>query len=357
MKTVPRFTSARTAWCTTVDNVSFKPPVVVLTLKFVDLMGVSEEAAWEYGEAVRVMAASKKFRNINFVRLWDLLENPHRRFDQVNRENSKSYYLEHATSIRQKLFHRFGDAQFNASAAVTTSEDWAKTHATYLNVLARKAIDGRESIATQMMQRGKAYGSALTANFPDYVRLSIHDSGGQGKLSLALIPNPQEKGSIGLMPWRSVIAVDHDGSYRAVYPDQVLDTHEIIYKYGRPYFFRFKSDLYDWGNNLQIDVEHLYPCGIIVRPAKGSPSTRLIPLQKVRQLSNQFSPIIIRGFSDSLDKDKTKGLAYKTPMENDEQSLHLTQKITYDSRTCLRLAWEKGDLLVDNNDDVFKIQT
>lgn len=348
MKMVPRFLSARTAWCTTVNEAPFKPLVALLTLKFVDLMGISDEAAWEYGEAVRAIATSKKLRNIKFVRLWDLLQNPSSRFEQVGLKKSKSYYLEHGTSIRQELFHRFGDAKFNATAAVKTSEDWAKTLVTYVNVLARKAIEDPESIATQMIQRGKAYGAALRANFPDYVRLSIHDSDGQGKLSLALIPHPREKGSVGLMPWRSVVAVDPDGSYRAVYPAQVRDTHEVIYKYGRPYFFRVKSSLFDWGNDLHIDFEHLYPCGIIVCPVKGSPSTRLIPMQKIRELSNQFSPIVIRGFSDTLDKD--------TWAEKEKQSLRLTKKGTYDSRTCLRFAWEKGDLLVNNNDNVSMLQ-
>ncbi|KAI1109245.1 Pyoverdine/dityrosine biosynthesis protein-domain-containing protein [Nemania sp. NC0429] len=270
-------------------------------LVYNDLMGVSDDDAWEYGEAVRAMAASKNFRNIKFVRLWDLLQNPGCGSDQANLKKSKSYYHEHAASIRQELFHRFGDAQFKAGDAVKSSEDWAKTHVTYVNVLARKSIEGTESIAREMIERGKAYGSALRTNFPDYIRLSIHDSTGHGKLSLALIPNPEEKGSIGLMPWRSVIAVDPDGSYRAVYPDQVRDTHQAIYKYGRPYFFRAKSDLFNWDNDLQIDIEHLYPCGIIIRPVKDSPSTGMIPMQKVRELSNQFSPIIIRGFSDTLD--------------------------------------------------------
>ncbi|KAI0855118.1 Pyoverdine/dityrosine biosynthesis protein-domain-containing protein [Xylaria cubensis] len=271
-------------------------------LVYNDLMGVSEEAVWEYGEALRAMAAGNELRNIKFIRLWDLLEHPGRCFDQDNKKLAKAYYLEHATCIRRELLYRYGDAEFDANAAIRTDKDWATTHDVYTGVLVRKDTESPESLATQMIPRGKAYGAALRANLPDYVRLSIHDSAGKGKFSLALIP--QEKGSVGLMPWRSSIAVDGDGSYRAVYPDQVRETHELIYKGEQPYFFRVKSDLFDWSSSgLQVDFEHLYPCGIIVRPVSRSPSMRLIPMDKVRHLSNNFSPVVLRGFSETLDED------------------------------------------------------
>ncbi|KAI1299711.1 Pyoverdine/dityrosine biosynthesis protein-domain-containing protein [Xylaria venustula] len=269
-----------------------------------DLMGVSEEAAWEYGEALRDMAASMGNVNIKFIRLWDLLELPARRFYEENREKAKVYYLEHATHIRQELIHRYSDEQFNASVAVTTDKDWATTHAAYVGVLAKKAASSPESIATQMIQRGKAYGRALSANLIDYLRLSIHDSTGKDKISLALIPNPHEKGSVGLMPWRSTVAVDSDGSYRTIYPDQVRDTHELVYKNGQPYSYRERSELFNWSDSgLEVFFDHLYPCGVVIRPVHGSPSIRQIPMQKVRGLSNNFSPIILRGFNEALDED------------------------------------------------------
>ncbi|KAI0546584.1 Pyoverdine/dityrosine biosynthesis protein-domain-containing protein [Xylaria curta] len=266
------------------------------------LMGVSEEAVWEYGEALRAMAARNELRSIKFIRLWDLLEHPGLGFDRNNQKQAKTYYIEHATCIRRELMYRYGDAEFDANAAIKTDKDWATTHNVYTGVLTRKDTENPESLATQMIPRGEAYGAALRANLPDCVRLSIHDSAGKGKFSLALIP--REKGSVGLMPWRSVIAVDADGSYRAVYPDQVQETHELIYKDEQPYFFRVKSDLFDWSSSgLQVDFEHLYPCGIIVRPVNRSPSMRLIPMNKVRHLSNNFSPVVLRGFSETLDED------------------------------------------------------
>ncbi|KAI0115741.1 Pyoverdine/dityrosine biosynthesis protein-domain-containing protein [Nemania sp. FL0031] len=274
-------------------------------LVYNDLMGVSEQRVWEYGEALRAMAARKELRNIKFIRLWDVLgHNPEHQLQQETLAKGKSYYLEHASNIRQELLRTYSDTQFDASAAVKADKDWAATHAAYVGVLAKKAIKCPNSTAEQMIARGKAYGTALRTKFPNHIRLSIHDSVGKGKLSLALIPNPREKGVIGLMPWRSAIAVDGDGSYRAVYPDEVRDTHELIYKNEHPYYYRVKSDLFDWTDSgLQVDFEHLYPCGLIIRPVDCSPSMRLIPMQKVRHLSNNFSPVVLRGFSETKDEE------------------------------------------------------
>ncbi|KAJ8133279.1 hypothetical protein O1611_g341 [Lasiodiplodia mahajangana] len=273
-------------------------------LVYNDLIGVSEETAWGYGEALRAMATRKELHNIKFIRLWDLLDHdPRHQLHQESPTKDKAYYLEHAFSIRQELLSTYSDAQFDASAAVKADKDWAATHDAYVDVLAKKAVEYPNKTAEQMITRGKAYGTALGIKFPNHIRLSIHDSAGRGKLSLALIPSPQ-KGVIGLMPWRSAIAVDGDGSYRAVYPDQVQDTHDLVYKNGHPYYYRVKSDLFDWTDSgLRVDFEHLYPCGLIIRPIDCSPSMRLIPMQKVRHLSNNFSPVVLRGFSGTTDED------------------------------------------------------
>ncbi|KAI1353926.1 Pyoverdine/dityrosine biosynthesis protein-domain-containing protein [Xylaria sp. FL0043] len=275
-------------------------------LVYNDLLGVSEEIVWEYGEALRATAARKELHNIKFIRLWDVLDYTSKA--QINQEHlikDRVHYLEQAASIRQELLRSYSDEQFNASATVKVDEDYAATRAAYIGILSKKAtIRSPESTSEQMITRGKAYGTALRLKFPDYVRLSIHDSNGKGKLSLTLIPSPGEKGVIGLMPWRSAVAVDADGSYRAVYPEQVRDTHELVYNNGRPYFYRVKSALFEWTDSgLRVDFEHLYPCGLIIRPVDCSPSMRLIPMQKVRHLSNHFSPIVLRGFSETTNED------------------------------------------------------
>ncbi|KAI0163834.1 Pyoverdine/dityrosine biosynthesis protein-domain-containing protein [Xylariaceae sp. FL1272] len=274
-------------------------------LVYNDLMGVSEKNVWEYGEALRSMAAKKELDDIKFVRLWDVLGlEPDCRLDQENQEKAKAYYLEQAHLIRQELVNRHGNVTFDADRAAKFDENLAKTYSAYVDVLAKRTVDNPESSAKEMMPRGKAYAEALRAKFPEYIRLSIHDSTGTDKLSLALIPS--ERGSVGLMPWRSTIAIDADGSYRNVYPDEIRDTYELVYKNGQPYFYRVKSELFDWSKSgLQVEFEHLYPCGIIVRPVNvdQSPSMRLIPMQKVRHLSNNFAPIVLRGFAETTDEE------------------------------------------------------
>ncbi|KAI1361229.1 Pyoverdine/dityrosine biosynthesis protein-domain-containing protein [Xylaria arbuscula] len=424
-------------------------------LVYHDQMGVSAEAAWEFGEALRAMAVKIEARSIKFIRLWDLLDHPSRHLQEESQEKAKAYYLEHGACIRRELLYRFGDAEFDASVALATDKAWATTHAAYVGVLAKKAAEtpteSPDSIAKQMMVRGKAYARGLNAVLPDYLRLTIHDSAGKDKLSLAMVPPPHERASVGLMPWRSVVAVDSDGSYRTVFPDQIKDTHELIYQNGQPYFFRQKSELFKWNSSgIEVTFEHLYPTGVVVRPLSGSPSVRQVPMEKVRQLSNNFSPVILRGFSETLDEDvwvskgdelgksvtdsaspryqfsaylgtarkgidhslfcnsrlffrnlplpwsleklesvtftaadesspsnALKGLplvvrhpdtgapclrwgspGYKVHIENEEQSLKNTiERLTQDHRTSLRFAWEKGDLLVNDNVYTLHVRT
>ncbi|KAI0522108.1 Pyoverdine/dityrosine biosynthesis protein-domain-containing protein [Xylaria bambusicola] len=273
-------------------------------LVYHDLMGVSVDAAWEFGEALRAMATRIEAHSIKFIRLWDLLDHPSRHLHQESPEKAKAYYLEHGACIRRELLYRFSDVDFDATVALATDKAWATTHASYVGVLSKKATENPDNIAKQMMVRGKAYARGLNAVLPDYLRLSIHDSAGKDKLSLAMVPPPHERASVGLMPWRSVVAIDSDGSYRTVFPDQIKDTHELIYRNGQPYFFREKSELFDWSSSgIEVTFEPLYPCGTIIRPVEGSPSVRQIPMQKVRQLATNFSPVILRGFGETLDEE------------------------------------------------------
>jgi alpha-ketoglutarate-dependent taurine dioxygenase len=155
-----------------------------------------------------------------------------------------------------------------------------------------------------MMGRWKAFAAALEASRKDYVRLSIHDSGGKDKLSMALIPQKQ-RGALGATPWHSVVVAELDGSYRSVQRHTVdQEKYELVYKNGRPYFFRAKSELFDWSTDgCDVTFEHLYPTGLIIRPASGAPSMTTIPMKKVRALANTFSPIVMRGFSNTTEKE------------------------------------------------------
>ena len=50
------------------------------------------------------------------------------------------------------------------------------------------------------------------------------------------------------------------------------------------------------------------------------------------------------------DETKTKFSTCDVTIENDDNSLvQVVDRVTYDYRVCLRLGWEKGDLLVSDN--------
>jgi alpha-ketoglutarate-dependent taurine dioxygenase len=227
------------------------------------------------------------------------------------------------------MIYRFRDVDFEADMANKSSDDVRMTHSGYLKAVAKDLAHspllqdlGHEekelkiqSIAKSMMGRWKAYASALETIQDHYVRLSIHDSKGGGKLSMALVP--QDRGVIGYTPWHSTVAVELDGSYRIVHASEVRDTHELVYVNGRPYYYRAKSDLFDWkADGLDVTFEPQYPTGLFIRPANVSeagagPSLCNVPMQKVRQLSHTFSPVVLRGFRETTDEEIFVSKAYE----------------------------------------------
>lgn len=279
-----------------------------------------DETVWNYGEAIRAIAVTRELRHLKFIRLWDLLEHAG--------SWDKDYYLTHSSCIRRELMYRYGDREFEADMAAKSNEDIRMTLASYIKYLGKdlahhpkystldpEARDAEfQAIAKQMMCRWKAFAGAIEANRSDLVRLSIHDSAGKGKLSMSLIP--QGKGVLGYTPWHSCIAVELDGSYRTVHAADITDAYELIEKDGRPYCYRVKSELFDWrGSGMDVTFEHLYPCGLVVRPAvpegSSAPSIRTIPMRKVRSLANTFAPVVLRGFAETKDEELYLSMARK----------------------------------------------
>lgn len=284
-----------------------------------DILGVPDETVWDYGETLRQMAVEKGLHHVKFIRLFELLEHPW--FKSETPEAAKAYYLAHASCLRRELMFVFGDPSFDPDEAIKTDNDTCLTYRGYIKFLtkdlahqdstvnlSKRARQAQVSqIARQMIVRGKMFAAAIKANRKDYVRLSIHESAGERKLSVSLIP--QLRGSLGYTPWHASVAVGLDGSYRTVHAEDVRDTHDLVYRNGQPYYFREKSDIFNWAEDgVSVKFEHLYPSGLIIRPAdidnvNPTPSISALPMRKVRKLSNIMSPVILRGFTGTLEEE------------------------------------------------------
>ncbi|KAL4779067.1 Pyoverdine/dityrosine biosynthesis protein-domain-containing protein [Aspergillus varians] len=284
-------------------------------LVYNDLLGVPDEVVWDYGEALRQIAIGQNLHHLHFIRLADLLE--HDGSPRDDADSARKFYLAHAPCFRRELLQRFGDPTFCPRTAIASDTDVCSTYRGYIRFLSKdlaQRFEGQSKrskesaiapIARSMIARGQVFAAAIRSQRGEYVRLSIHPSKNSRKLSVPLIPSAGGPGtSIGHTPWHACIAVGVDGSYTAVHAEQVKESHELVYKGGRPYCFRERSELFDWGaDGLSVQFEHLYPCGLVVRPVveqgEEPPSLRRIPMRKLRQLSSGMSPIICRGFADT----------------------------------------------------------
>ncbi|EAT77922.2 hypothetical protein SNOG_14730 [Parastagonospora nodorum SN15] len=77
---------------------------------------------------------------------------------------------------------------------------------------------------------------------------------------------------------------------------------------GAPSHYRAKADMWDWKDDgTDVTFEHLYPTGTIIRPGSSytgnAPSIQALPMRKVRKLAQNFSPIVLRGFSETTNED------------------------------------------------------
>ena len=122
------------------------------------------------------------------------------------------------------------------------------------------------------------------------------------KLSIPLIV--QASGAFPKSPWHCSIAVGVDGSYHTVHSRDVRDTHNLIHRNGRPYFYRERSELYDWVEEANVEIEHLYPSGVRVYPKPDTQGPRMLSeanLEKLRILAGMQPVVILQGFENIAD--------------------------------------------------------
>lgn len=74
-----------------------------------------------------------------------------------------------------------------------------------------------------------------------------------------------------MTPWHCAIAVDVRGNFKTAHVRDLRNTHDVVYKYGRPYFFRERSPLYQW--EAKVEFGHLYGGGLVVYNVDSDGST------------------------------------------------------------------------------------
>lgn len=288
-----------------------------------DLLGVPDHTVWTYGQSLRKLVKVKGYNHIEFSRLRDLLGVPY-----LRDENDDMAYAATAPSVRLALMHRYGafnwDAMTNESY-VNKDENKRLTYCGYLKFLSIDLANsfpvgpgrtksafkrGVEVIAKSMLKRGEAFARAVRENYPDHVRLSIHPSTGEDKISINVLPVQQV-----MTPWHSTVAILLDGTVlagqrKSFESDANL---ELVYEDGRPSYFREKSHLFQWNVPAPVTFEPIYPCGLLIQPSEGNQSLGIqdIDAQKVRQLAELNSPIILRGFAHTKDRDAYVAKSYE----------------------------------------------
>ncbi|MCJ1283548.1 hypothetical protein MMC26_002878 [Xylographa opegraphella] len=228
------------------------PPGAKLTiisdgLVYNDLLGIPDRDTWAYGEALRTMATEKRFTHIDFSRLRDLVKFPlPEKFGEIT-------YVANATNFRRFLLNKYGKDDLDIDHEIATKPDTLMTYRGYrrflesdLQYIFPTGKDRTSSrykrdvkyLAKEMLIRGYAFAGAVKDAFPNYLRLSIHQSTGEHKVSMSLLNTKTGFTT----PWHCSVALMADGEWlSAPMGDFKKDPKmEIVYEDGRPSYFQEK---------------------------------------------------------------------------------------------------------------------
>lgn len=117
-------------------------------------------------------------------------------------------------------------------------------------------------------------------------------------------------------PWHCTIAYMMDGTVTSAMKCDLEadDRFELIYENDRPSYFREKSDVFTWAEAKGgVTCAPIYPCGWLVTPTAGKKALSIQDLDatKVRKLAEVGSPIVLRGFANTTNRDMYVEKAYE----------------------------------------------
>ncbi|OAG03327.1 uncharacterized protein CC84DRAFT_1220197 [Paraphaeosphaeria sporulosa] len=225
--------------------------VVIISdgLVYNDLLSISDRHTWIYGQALRAMAVEKGFTNIRFSRLRDFV--PADSTLKLPDKMDEISYVANATNFRRFILNKFGKDGLDVDQLIATDTDTRLTYQGYRRFLMsdlryiftlgadrNSTAYKRETkyLAKQMIVRGVAFAGAIKHNFPNYLRLSIHQSTGEHKVSMSLLNTKTGYTT----PWHCSVALQTDGEWTSAPKGdfEEMPRMKVVEENGRPSYFR-----------------------------------------------------------------------------------------------------------------------
>ncbi|KAI4198521.1 MAG: hypothetical protein LQ350_005250 [Teloschistes chrysophthalmus] len=248
-------------------------------LTYNDLLNIPDRDTWAYGQALRTMASQKGFDYIDFSRLKDLVKFPL----PLPEKLEEITYVANATNFRRFLFNQYGKDDLDIDNEIATNPDTRLTYLGYRRFLesdlryiyghgrsGHSYKKGVKYLAKQMLIRGYAFAGAVKVAFPGYLRLSIHQSTGEHKVSMSLLDSKTGYTT----PWHCTVALMANGDWISgtmiSFKENVA--LETVYENGRPSHFQEKitpaHQLSDAEGSAEIQV---------ASPKFSGDATRIVP--------------------------------------------------------------------------------
>ncbi|VUC29926.1 unnamed protein product [Clonostachys rosea] len=214
-----------------------------------DLLSVPDRHVWQFGEALRAMATKKKFKNLGFARIKDVVK-----IDGLPEPLKEISYVANATNFRCALLNTYGKEGIDIDEEIANNPDTRLTFEGYQKFLeadlehiyptgedltSEEYKEDVSFLAKQMLTRGYAFARAIEAGFPNHLRLSIHKSTGDQKITMCLLDTKTGFTT----PWHCSVAQMADGQWLSAPMGEFKKNSamEIVEEEGRPMYFREKK--------------------------------------------------------------------------------------------------------------------
>ena len=228
---------------------------------FNDIVGVSDECRERYNQALRGLCHT---HTIAWVELADCF--PHASTpDEFRRE------LVRQTSLPYRHLNKL-IAQGAKDPDLAASHDKLCSYLYNDLRLCKEADQGEDQYmeqicakAWQMMQRGHALNTALKRQFPDDIRLSVHQYDNAGpKFTVGLVRDSQRL----ISPWHAVPVCRLDGSQQLYSRNEVDEQQNVVVSYqGHPWLYHQVDDPRALGFDYQLQKQPLF--GLVVSDPQG----------------------------------------------------------------------------------------